>query len=96
MNLQENIRRILREQEEELNTDYAVIEIIKPLAYMNPKYYYQTVPYFKTLEDRISVRKNASDYKSISTKNIKVLKIFHQDNKQEMMEYLERLRADIY
>jgi len=89
------IRKILREQEK-FKTDYAVIEILKPLAYMNPKYYYQTVPYFKTLEDRISVRKNASDYKSISTKNIKVLKIFNQDNKEEMMEYLERLRADIY
>ena len=90
------IRKILREQEVEFNTDYAVIEILKPLAYMNPKYYYQAVPYFKTLEDRIYVRKNASDYKSISTKNIKVLKIFNQDNKEEMMGYLERLRADIY
>ena len=74
------------------DTEYAVIEITKPLGYMDLKYYYQSVPYWKTKEDKIYVKKCVSGYKTISTKNIKVLKIFKNENDPEMKEYLKELR----
>jgi hypothetical protein len=74
------------------DTEYAVIEITKPLGYMDLKYYYQAVPYWKTKEDKIYIKKGASGYKTISTKNIKVLKIFKNENDPEMKEYLKELR----
>jgi hypothetical protein len=90
MNLQESIRRILREEAE---PEYAVIEITKPLARMEEKYYYQIVPYWKTKEDKIYINKGASGRKTISTDNIKVLKTFKGEDNPEMKEYLNKLRG---
>ena len=89
-NLQESIRRILREETE---PEYAVIEITKPLARMEEKYYYQIVPYWKTKEDKIYINKGASGRKTISTDNIKVLKTFKGEDNPEMKEYLNKLRG---
>lgn len=95
MNLQENIQRIkevmgvITESEE---TEYAVIEITKPLRYIEPKYYYQEVPYWQTKEDLIYIKKGSAGTKTISTKNIKVLKTFMGRNNPEMKEYLKNLR----
>ena len=77
------------------NTDeekYAVIEITKPIARMEPKYYFQEVPFWKTKEDMIYINKGSSGKKTISTKNIKVLKTFSDRNSPEMKKYLEKLR----
>jgi hypothetical protein len=95
MNLQENIYRIKEvmgiviESEE---TEYAVIEITKPIARMDIKYYYQEVPYWKTKEEMIYIKKGASGNKMISTKNIKVLKVFKNRKDPDMEKYLEKLR----
>jgi hypothetical protein len=96
MNLHENIHRIkemmgiISESEE---TEYAVIEITKPMARMEPKYYYQEVPYWHTKEDMIFVKKGSAGNKMISTKNIKVLKTFKGRHDPEMKEYLKKLRS---
>lgn len=95
MDLQENINRIkevmgiIIESEE---TEYAVIEITKPIARMEPKYYYQEVPYWKTKEEMIFVKKGSSGNKMISTKNIEVLKVFKNRKDPDMEKYLEKLR----
>jgi hypothetical protein len=81
---------ILREETE---PEYAVIEITKPLARMEEKYYYQIVPYWKTKEDKIYINKGASGRKTISTDNIKVLKTFKGEDNPEMKEYLNKLRG---
>jgi hypothetical protein len=71
----------------------AVIEIMKPLAYMNLDYYYQIVQYKDTKAKTIDVRKNViGDHKRISTKNIKVLKVFYRHETKKAEEYLRRLR----
>ncbi len=96
MKLQENINRIKEVMgiiTESDDTEYAVIEITKPLGYMDLKYYYQAVPFWKTKEDKIYIKKGVSGYKTISTKNIKVLKIFKNGNDPEMKEYLKELRG---
>lgn len=70
----------------------AVIEIIKPLAYFDEKYKYQDVP-LHTLDNRmVYVRKGASGNKMISTKNIKLLKVFNVDDKEGIKSYIEELR----
>ena len=96
MNLQENINRIqevmgvIVESEIEM-PDYAVIEIIIPMAYLPLKYYFQAIPIHHLDSDRIYVNKGAGG-KSISTKNIKVLKTFKYNEKDEMESYLNNLR----
>lgn len=98
MNLQENIHRIKQmmgviKESEEQQPDYAVIEITKPLSYLSMKNYYQIVPYKDTLRDKIYINKGASGGKSISTKNINVLKTFNGgSNNPEMKDYLNNLR----
>ena len=77
--------------QEDLNK-YAVIEITKPLAFMNPKYYFQAVPYWKTKLDSIYIKKNPKDHKTISTKNNKVIDIFDSKNKKGINDLLEKLR----
>jgi len=97
MNLQEQISRIQSMMgviSESNDTEYAVIEILIPLARMNPKYYYQSVPLHKTEYDMIYVKKGASGHKTISTKNIKVLKTFKGGDNPEMIEYLKKLREE--
>lgn len=91
--MKEFIRKRLRE---ELDTDKtAVIEITIPLAYISSdKYYYQAVPYWKTFANRIFVTKGNGSA-SISTRNIKVLKTFDYDQKEEIQNYLNQLRSKI-
>lgn len=72
--------------------DQAVIEITKPLAFLSSKYRYQIVPHWKTKEDLIYVKKGSAGNKTISTKNIKVLRVFGEDEKEEMNKYLDDLR----
>ena len=95
MNLQEQTNRIKQMMgllNENTDTEYSVIEITMPMAYMPMKYYYQAVPTWKTKEDKIYVLKGTTG-KTISTKNIKVLKTFKGDHKNpEMLDYLEELR----
>ena len=88
------IKQLLRENLEDKfeGPDYAVIEIIIPMAYLDPKYYYQAVPAHYLDSDRIYVRKGAAGGKSISTKSVRVLKTFKYDEKDEMQAYLNQLR----
>jgi len=75
-------------------TPYAVIEITKPISHMNPKYYYQEVPYWKTKEDKIYINRGSSGHKTISTKNIDVIKVFKDGNTEELQNYLKELRNE--
>lgn len=77
--------------EDDSKTEYAVIKITKPIAHMDMKYYYQEVPLWKTKEDKIYIKKGSAGNKTISTKNIEVLKTFESDN-DELKEYLKKLR----
>lgn len=82
----------ITEDDEEMNK-YAVIEITKALAFMEPRYYFQAVPYWHTKENKIFIKKGSSGSKMISTDNIKVLKTFNGGhNNPEMKEYLKKLR----
>lgn len=76
-------------------TPYAVFEITKPLAYMPLEYYYQEAPLWKTKQRMIFIKKGPSGSKSISTNNIKVLKVFPEGNSEELQNYLEKLRSKI-
>lgn len=91
MNLQENISRI-KEVMGLISEDQAVIKITKPLAFLSPKYQYQIVPHSKTKEEKIYIKKGASGNKTISTKNIEVLKVFQDDEKEKMNKFLDSLR----
>ena len=91
MNLQETIKRILRE---ETDTEYAVIEILKPSSRVPLKWYFQSVPYHQTQEDKISIKRGSAGILTISTKNIKILKKFKKSEKEEMDKYLEKLRDE--
>jgi hypothetical protein len=92
MNLQETIRRILRE--EITDPEYAVIEILKPSSRMPLKWYFQAVPLHKTKEDKIYIKRGPAGTLTISTKNIKVRKTFKNSEKEEMDKYLEKLRDE--
>jgi hypothetical protein len=89
MRLDEQIRRILKE---EFKTPYAVIEITKPISRMDLKYYYQEVPLWHTTQDKIYINRGSAKPLVISTKNIKVLRVFEDGNTQELREYLNNLR----
>lgn len=91
MRLDEQLNRITEMMEDD-NTPYAVIEITKPLSYMSQDYYYQEVPYWKTKKDKIYIKKGPSGYKTISTDNIKVLKVFKDGDTEELQDYLKSLR----
>ena len=92
MNLQETIRRILRE--EITDPEYAVIEILKPSSRMPSKCYFQAVPLHKTKEDKIYIKRGPAGTLTISTDNIKVRKTFKKSEKEEMDKYLEKLRDE--
>jgi len=93
MNLQESIRRILREEYNHDTLLYSIIKITKPLAYMDDKYYYQIVPYNKTKNDKIYINKGSSGHKTISTENIEIIKT--SSNLDELTHYLSYLRFQI-
>lgn len=69
----------------------AVIEIMIPLRYFNEKYRYQDVP-LHALDDRLVYVKKGLEHKMISTKNVKLLKVFNSDDKKGIKEYLDELR----
>jgi GNAT superfamily N-acetyltransferase len=72
--------------------DYAVIEIMIPMAYLPLKYYFQAIPIHHLESDRVYVNKGAGG-KSISTRNVKILKTFKYSEKDEMEAYLKELRS---
>lgn len=75
----------LKEEEE---YKYALIKIIKPLAYMDKKYEYQLIPYNKLNNKLIDVKKGSSGHKMISKNNIEVIEI---GSKEELEEKLNGL-----
>jgi hypothetical protein len=83
------------ESENKVGVPYAVFEITKPLAHMQPEYYYQEVPLWKTKESMIYVNKGSAGRKTISTNHIKVLKVFPEGETKEMYDYLEELRSKV-
>ena len=91
MKLKETIIRILKEEASE-DTEYAVIEILRPSSRMPHKWYFQAVPLNKTEHDKIYIKRGPAGILTISTKNIKIHKIFKKSEKEEMDKYLEKLR----
>ena len=82
----------MNEDDEEFEVpDYAVVEIMIPMAYLPLKYYFQAIPINHLQSDRVYVNKGAGG-KSISTRNVKVLKTFKYSEKDEMEAYLNELR----
>jgi hypothetical protein len=81
-------------KEEATDTEYAVIEILKPSSRMPQKWYFQAVPLNKTEQDKIYIKRGAAGTLTISTKNIKIHKIFKNSEKEEMDKYLEKLRDE--
>jgi GNAT superfamily N-acetyltransferase len=80
-------------EESTLNTEYGVFEIKIFLANMDMKYYFQARPMDEIRSDRVFIRKGSAGNKSISTKNIKLLKTFNLPNEKDEMEvYLNQLR----
>jgi predicted regulator of amino acid metabolism with ACT domain len=75
---------------------YAVIEITIPMAYLSPKWNFQIVPLWHTIQDRIYINKGVAGGKSISTKSIKIRKIFGEDQKEEMERYLHKIREEYW
>jgi GNAT superfamily N-acetyltransferase len=81
--------------EEIESTEYGVYEIMIPIAYLDTKYYFQASPMHEILSNRVFIKKGSAGNKSISTKNIKVLKTFHLPNEEnEMILFLNDLRAN--
>lgn len=68
---------------------YSIIEILPALAYMDEKYRYQIVLNHKTKDKMIYIKKGSSGNKSISTKNIKVLKT---GSEEEMKNHLSKIK----
>lgn len=79
--------------EEVENTQYGVYEIMIPIAYLDTKYYFQASPMHEILSNRVFIKKGSAGNKSISTKNIKVLKTFMiPEQENEMNLFLKALR----
>ena len=96
MNLNENILRIKEVMGllNEGNKDkYAVIEILGPISYMDDKYRFQVVPYWKTKEDKIYIKKGSSGTKTISTKNIKIHRVFSDSEEDNIKDYVDELKS---
>jgi len=83
-----------RINEDATDTEYAVIEILKPSSRMPLKWYFQAVPLNKTEHDKIYIKRGPAGTLTISTKNIKIHKIFKKSEKEEMDKYLEKLRDE--
>lgn len=79
---------------EYINNEFktAVIEIMIPLAFFDDKYKYQDVPLHALNQRMVDVKKGASGHKMISTKNVKLLKVFDSDDKEGIKSYLNELR----
>lgn len=75
-----------------METKTAVIEIMKPLAYFDEKYRYQDVPLHALEQKMVYIKKGASGNKMISTKNIKLLKVFNSDDREGIKSYINDLR----
>jgi hypothetical protein len=67
----------------------AIIRINISMRYMDPANYYQAVPYHATKDRMIYIKKGAAGHKSISTKNIEVLKVFPSTEVDNINNYLE-------
>jgi hypothetical protein len=83
------IRQLLKEHFDDRT---AVIEIKIPIRYMDIDNYYQAVPYHATQNRMIYIKKGAAGHKSISTKNIEVLKVFDNNDVEGIQNYLDFLR----
>jgi hypothetical protein len=70
----------------------AVIQVMKPLTFMDTKYEFQDVPLHTLSNTLVDVKKGASGHKMISTKNIKLLKVFDTNDKEGIKNYIEQLR----
>jgi hypothetical protein len=70
----------------------AIIKIMKPLSFFDDKYIYQEVPLHALDERLVYIKKGASGNKMISTKNIKLLKVFNNDDRGGIEKYLDGLR----
>jgi GNAT superfamily N-acetyltransferase len=89
----DDLHNMMEDNEEFEVPDYAVIEIMIPIAYLDPKYYYQAVPVHQLDSDRIYIWKGSAGGKSISTKSVRLLKTFKYTEKDEMEAYLKELRS---
>jgi hypothetical protein len=89
----DDLHNMMEDNEEFEVPDYAVIEITIPIAYLDPKYYYQAVPVHQLDSDRIYIWKGSAGGKSISTKSVRLLKTFKYTEKDEMEAYLKELRS---
>jgi GNAT superfamily N-acetyltransferase len=79
--------------EEIESTEYGVFEIMIPIAFMDMKYYFQASPMHEIKSNRVFVKKGSAGNKSISTKNIKLLKTFNLPQEEnEMNLFLKELR----
>jgi len=88
MNLLKTIKNIIVEKKE---PEYAVIQILPALSYMNDRYRFQLVPYLATQRDLIYINKGSSGHKSISTKNIKII---DTGNKEKMETLLKKMQEE--
>jgi DNA-directed RNA polymerase subunit RPC12/RpoP len=99
MNIQENIYRIkevMGLKEEYEKPLQALIEILSPLAFMDEKYRFQIVPYWKTQQPKIYIKKGSAGSKTISTDNIKIHKVFPDGEMSEydIKNYIHQLSQD--
>ena len=72
-----------------MNTPYSVIEIMKPISFMDVNNYIQTVPSKDLKYKRIYIKRGAAGCLTISPKNVRVLKEF--ENEQKANEYIKSI-----
>jgi hypothetical protein len=85
-----NILNIIKEESQIFSEKTAIIEIQKAMAYMPMHKYIQAVP-AHTLQNRtLYVNKGSSGHGIISPKNVKVLKLFNNEDKQGIQDYINR------
>jgi antitoxin component YwqK of YwqJK toxin-antitoxin module len=77
-----------------MRTKTAVVKIMIPLAYLDEKYTYQDIPLHSLDGRMVYIKKGASGYKSISSKNVKLLKVFNSDDEKGIEKYLGELRGE--
>jgi hypothetical protein len=100
MRLQENINRIKKVmglKEEYEKPLHALIEILSPLSFMSEKYRFQVVPYWKTQQPKIYIKKGSAGSKTISTDNIKVHKVFPEGemSKEDIKNYVNQISQEL-
>jgi antitoxin component YwqK of YwqJK toxin-antitoxin module len=73
----------------------AVIEIMIPMSYLPFKYYIQAVP-LRCLDDKlVSVAKSDRTSKMISTRNVKLLKVFNGEDKEGIKAFIKEKREEL-